>query len=122
MLFMATQVRADTHVAGKLRTGLKGRETIGPSLTGNAQAVSMRGVKAMRANGPDSRLHFKERGVTSLRLLTVEQVADMLQVPVSWVYARTRSRAADRIPGFRLGKYWRFRERDILNWLETQRS
>lgn len=60
--------------------------------------------------------------MTGDRLLTVEQVAQLLQVAPSWVYGRTRSRAADRIPGFRLGKYWRFREADILNWLEAQRS
>jgi excisionase family DNA binding protein len=54
-------------------------------------------------------------------LLTVEEVADMLKVPVSWVYERTRSRASDRIPGFRLGKYWRFREADMFAWIERQR-
>jgi len=54
-------------------------------------------------------------------LLTVEEVAALLRVPTSWVYERTRARAADRIPGFRLGKYWRFRETDILAWLDRQR-
>ena len=54
-------------------------------------------------------------------LLTVEEVAELLRVPASWVYERTRSRAADRIPGFRLGKYWRFREADVTAWLESQR-
>jgi excisionase family DNA binding protein len=55
-------------------------------------------------------------------LLTVEDVAEMLKVPVSWVYARTRKRGIDRIPGFRLGKYWRFRQADLLTWLERQRT
>jgi excisionase family DNA binding protein len=55
-------------------------------------------------------------------LLTVEEVAELLRVPPSWVYERTRSRAANRIPGFRLGKYWRFREADVFDWLERQRS
>lgn len=54
-------------------------------------------------------------------LLTVEEVAELLRVPSSWVYERTRKRAADRLPGFRLGKYWRFRETDVLAWLERQR-
>lgn len=53
-------------------------------------------------------------------LLTVEEVAEILRVPVSWVYERTRSRSMDRIPGFRLGKYWRFREADVLAWIEKQ--
>jgi excisionase family DNA binding protein len=55
------------------------------------------------------------------KLLTVHQVADLLQVPTSWVYSHTRSRALDPIPGFRLGKYWRFREADVLKWLENQK-
>jgi excisionase family DNA binding protein len=54
-------------------------------------------------------------------LLTVEEVADLLKVPVSWVYERTRRRGVDRIPGFRLGKYWRFREADVLAWINRQR-
>ena len=55
-------------------------------------------------------------------LLTVQEVAELLQVPVSWVYERTRKRSLDRIPGFRLGKYWRFRESDVIAWLERQRG
>ena len=56
------------------------------------------------------------------RLLTVGEVADLLQVPASWVYGHTRRRSIDRIPGFRLGKYWRFREADVLVWLERQQG
>ncbi len=54
-------------------------------------------------------------------LLTVEEVAGMLQLPTSWVYEHTRTRSINRIPGFRLGKYWRFRETDVLAWVERQR-
>jgi excisionase family DNA binding protein len=78
--------------------------------------------KIIKANGGDLGLPPKGQALAGDRLLTVEQVADRLQVPPSWIYGRTRSRAADRIPGFRLGKYWRFREADVMNWLETQRS
>ena len=77
--------------------------------------------KNIRANGGDLGLPPIRQGLIGDRLLTVEQVADLLQVPPSWVYGRTRSRAAERIPGFRLGKYWRFREEDVLAWLERQR-
>jgi excisionase family DNA binding protein len=52
------------------------------------------------------------------RLLNIAEVAQLLNVPVSWVYGRTRRRTLDRIPGFRLGKYWRFREADVLTWIE----
>ena len=77
--------------------------------------------KIISANGGDLGLPPKRQGLIGDRLLTVEQVAAVLQVPPSWVYGRTRSRAAERIPGFRLGKYWRFREEDVLAWLERQR-
>jgi hypothetical protein len=39
------------------------------------------------------------------RLLTIEQVSEMLQVPVSWVREHVRANASDRIPGLKLGKY-----------------
>jgi len=55
-------------------------------------------------------------------LLTIAEVAESLRVPVSWVYDRTRARGLNRIPGFRLGKYWRFQEAEVLGWLERQRS
>jgi len=55
-------------------------------------------------------------------LLTVEEVAELLKVPVSWVYERTRLRGINRLPGFRLGKYWRFSEADVFAWLERQRG
>jgi len=55
-------------------------------------------------------------------LLTVHEVADLLQVPVSWVYGRTRKRSLERIPSYRLGKYWRFRQEEVLAWVESQRQ
>jgi excisionase family DNA binding protein len=54
-------------------------------------------------------------------LLTVHDVADLLRVPASWVYGHTRDRCPDRIPGFRLGKYWRFDEADVLAWIQRRR-
>ena len=41
-------------------------------------------------------------------LLTVAEVAELLRVPVSWVYERTRRRGSDQIPHLKLGKYLRF--------------
>ena len=52
------------------------------------------------------------------RLLTVSEVAELLQVTVSWVYGRTRNRSQERLPGYRLGKYWRFREDEIHAWVK----
>jgi excisionase family DNA binding protein len=55
------------------------------------------------------------------RLLTIREVADLLQVPVSWVYTRTRKRSIEKLPGYRLGKYWRFSEAEVLVWLQSQK-
>ncbi len=56
------------------------------------------------------------------QLLTVADVAALLRVPVSWVYGRTRRRSLERLPGYRLGKYWRFREDELLAWIKCQRG
>jgi excisionase family DNA binding protein len=53
-------------------------------------------------------------------LLTIQDVAKLLCVPVSWVYDRLRRNAAARLPGFKLGKYWRFRKPEVLAWLNAR--
>ena len=50
----------------------------------------------------------------SPRLLTADEVADMLRVDKSWVYAATRS---GRIPHIRLGRYVRFNEDAVTEWM-----
>jgi excisionase family DNA binding protein len=55
-------------------------------------------------------------------LLTAQDVADLLKVPVSWVYEHTRSRGASRLPYIKLGKYLRFEERAIREFLERLRA
>lgn len=52
-------------------------------------------------------------------LLTVREVAQLLRVPVSWVYGRTRKRALNRLPGYRLGKYWRFSQDEVFAWVKS---
>jgi excisionase family DNA binding protein len=55
-------------------------------------------------------------------LLTVPQVAELLQVPVSWVYGRLRKRSFERLPGYRLGKYWRFDRGEVLAWVTRHQT
>ena len=55
-----------------------------------------------------------------IELLTVQETAKLLKVPVSWVYGHTRKRSIDPLPGYRLGKYWRFREDEVLAWVVRQ--
>ncbi len=51
------------------------------------------------------------------RLLTAEEVAVKLAVPVSWVYRAAR---AGELPSVRLGRYVRFRWPDVVRWMEEQ--
>lgn len=52
------------------------------------------------------------------RLLTVQEVAELLRVPVSWVYERTRRRGDQHFPHIKMGKYVRFRPTEIEAYLE----
>ena len=54
------------------------------------------------------------------RLWTVEEVADLFQVPLSWVYDRTRRRGQEQLPHLKLGKYLRFQEHAVREFLERQ--
>lgn len=53
------------------------------------------------------------------QLMTVSEIAAFLNVPVSWVYQRTRLRGAERIPHIKLGKYLRFSFSEVIAWLRT---
>ena len=72
------------------------------------------------AHGAQPRAATVEKSGTNSKLLTVHEVADLLRVPVSWVYGRTRKRSLERLPGYRVGKYWRFREDEIHDWVKRQ--
>ena len=53
-------------------------------------------------------------------LLSVDELAESLNVPKSWVYSRTRETGSDVMPRIKVGKYCRFILDDVLNWLKTQ--
>jgi excisionase family DNA binding protein len=50
--------------------------------------------------------------------LTTEEVLDYLQVNLRTVYRLIK---AGKIPAVRVGRQWRFRKRDIDNWLNSSR-
>ena len=56
-------------------------------------------------------------GLDKQEILTANDVAQMLRVPVSWVYKHTRVACRDPLPHVKIGKYLRFFERDILAYL-----
>jgi len=53
-------------------------------------------------------------------LLTTDELAEVLKVPKSWVYSRTRETGPDSMPRVNVGKYRRFRLSDVMDWLEKQ--
>ena len=67
-----------------------------------------------------SPLQSMERGSCD-GLVGAAEIAQLLQIPISWVYERTRRRGVDRMPHFKLGKYLRFSEREVLEWLHKLR-
>ena len=50
------------------------------------------------------------------KLLKAEEVAERLDVPVSWVYYAART---GLLPCVKAGRYKRFRPADIERWIET---
>lgn len=54
-------------------------------------------------------------------LLTVEEVAQFLKVPASWVYEHCRKQVSDPLPHVKLGKYLRFSRSDLARYLEKLR-
>jgi excisionase family DNA binding protein len=51
--------------------------------------------------------------------LTADEVAAFLRLPRSTVYKLAQQKA---IPGFKIGKHWRFRKDTFHAWLKKQES
>ena len=66
----------------------------------------------------------KEGGVTmeKLELLTINEMAEKLKVPLSWIYSRTRITGPGSIPRIKVGKYLRFVESEVIEWLKNQKE
>jgi predicted DNA-binding transcriptional regulator AlpA len=52
--------------------------------------------------------------------LTVDDLAESLRVPKSWVYSKSRETGPDAMPKIKVGKYCRFVLNDVLDWLKSQ--
>jgi hypothetical protein len=59
-------------------------------------------------------------------ILTPKQLAERLQVQVSFIYENTRKRAGirnvDPLPSIRMGKYLRFYWPEVEKWLERRQG
>ena len=47
----------------------------------------------------------------------IKEMASKLDVPVSWLYSRTRT---NDIPHYKVGKYVRFNESEVWEWLNKK--
>jgi hypothetical protein len=54
------------------------------------------------------------------KLVGVQELAEILSVPPSWIYSRTRMKDSDSIPVTRCGKYCRFNVDAVFDWLQRQ--
>ena len=54
--------------------------------------------------------------------LTIDELADRLKVQKSWLYSRTRETGPGAIPRIRVGKYIRFVEADVMDWLKRKQE
>jgi len=87
------------------------------------QPTSPRSARAVKASENPSHAASQDAATgrdarDERHLLNVNEVAELLHVPVSWVYGRMRKRSLERLPGYRLGKYWRFRKNEVLAWVD----
>jgi len=53
------------------------------------------------------------------KLVTVHEMAAMLNVPVSWIYQRTRF-GSESIPHIKLGKYVRFNPCEVIEFFKNK--
>jgi excisionase family DNA binding protein len=49
----------------------------------------------------------------------IKEMASRLDVPVSWLYSRTRTK---EIPHYKIGKYVRFDETEVMDWIRKSQA
>jgi len=53
----------------------------------------------------------------SQNLIGIKAMAEKLDLPVSWLYSRTRT---GEIPHYKIGKYVKFNESEVMEWIRKQ--
>ncbi|UCE55768.1 MAG: helix-turn-helix domain-containing protein [Desulfobacterales bacterium] len=54
------------------------------------------------------------------RLITVDELANLLSVSKGWIYARTRKKGPQTIPHIKAGRYIRFESEQVMDWLRQK--
>ena len=55
-------------------------------------------------------------------ILTINELAERLKIKPSWIYAKTMERGEGTIPKIKVGKYIRFDESEVLQWLKEKQQ
>lgn len=50
-------------------------------------------------------------------LIGIDEMAAKLNVPVSWIYSRTRTK---EIPFYKIGRYVRFNAEEVVQWFRAK--
>jgi excisionase family DNA binding protein len=53
----------------------------------------------------------------SEKLISAREMADLLGVPISWIYQKTMM-GQEAIPHFKIGKYVRFKPDEVINFFK----
>lgn len=53
------------------------------------------------------------------KLLTTQELAEKLSVPITWIYSRTSN---GQLPTIKLGRYCMFREKDVEDFIEKMKG
>lgn len=55
--------------------------------------------------------------LTPSEFMTVEEIAEYMRLPQSTVYKLARQ---GKLPGFKVGRHWRFRREAVIQWVYQQ--
>lgn len=55
------------------------------------------------------------------KMLSPQELAELLGVPISWIYKQTMMRGPGSIPRYKLGKYLKFRGSQVLPWIQEKK-
>jgi predicted DNA-binding transcriptional regulator AlpA len=58
----------------------------------------------------------------SEKLLSLSELAEELNVPLSWCYSRSRQRGPNAMPRIKCGKYVRVKMSEVEAWLQKQQE
>jgi predicted DNA-binding transcriptional regulator AlpA len=62
------------------------------------------------------------QNVVQEELLTISELAQVLKVKKSWLYAQTRQTGPETIPCVRIGKYLRFYLPPVMEWIGRKQA